>query len=96
MKSFSQIDKKKRNLFFKFELFQKVLKYIFFNKSLKMSTRWETFLKIKKKFSKTFLINSCIFSNTTKSIQKEFRLSSIFLRNFIRKAEICGIFKKSW
>jgi small subunit ribosomal protein S14 len=92
-------DKKRRNLFKKYEIKRKYLKYIINNKNIIKYIRINAMLKINKlpkDSSKIRIKNRCIITGRPKSIYRKFKMSRISLRNFAHNGLLTGILKSSW
>lgn len=99
MKYLIRKDKNKRNLFKKYEIKRKYLKYILNNKKITKYIRINAMLqmnKLPKNSSRIRIKNRCIITGRPKSIYRKFKMSRISLRNFAHNGLLTGILKSSW
>jgi ribosomal protein S14 len=91
-----------RGIVSKQELSKKVNKFLFINLSSRYarSARAISFLAALKKdyyrISKVRIRNKCAFTNRNNSINNDFSLSRIELRNYIRTGKVYGFKKSAW
>jgi ribosomal protein S14 len=88
-------DKIKRSLFFKNEIFQRVLKLLFFFKNnlginIVISYVYVTFSL------KNILRNTCIMTGRSRGIYKKFKVSRFFFRELGSQGFFFGLQKVSW
>lgn len=99
MKTLFIKDIKKRKYYLELFLKHQCLKSIHGNENLPQQIRWEAFTLLtqaSKKTRSTQLKNRCLLSNRSKSVDSTFKISRIFLRNFISNGLISGAIKSSW
>lgn len=93
-------DKKKRNLYNKTELFQKVLKILFlYNKDsfnyLKLVIKNFIYIKIIKNMYCSQIKNYCVISGRSRAIYKKLKISRIILKNLGSEGLFFGLKKGS-
>jgi small subunit ribosomal protein S14 len=99
MKYLKEKDNKRRNLFKRFEIKRKYLKYIIYNNKLSKYTKMKAMLiinKLPKDSSRIRIKNRCIITGRPKSIYRDFKVSRIILRNLAHNGLLSGIIKSSW
>jgi small subunit ribosomal protein S14 len=99
MKKLVERDKKRRKLVTCYEKKRLVLKSIIANTSFKLSTRWKAGLELSelpKNSSPTRVINRCLLTGRSRSIDRDFKLSRICLRELAGSGSIPGLKKSSW
>ena len=92
-------NQKKRKLFARYELKNKVLNSIIKNYTLKPFLRWyiqTKFLKKQKINSKTKFKNICVFSGRSRSFYGFAKISRLFLRDPQYLDKIPGLTKSYW
>ena len=92
-------DIKKRGLFIKTELIQRVIKILSFSFNTNFfyfALLNSVFLSIKHKHFKTHVKNFCIVSGRSKAIHKKFKVSRILLIELSNKGYFFGLKKASW
>jgi len=94
MKNKIQKDQKKRNLNYKFETKQVILKSIAKNKNLAKTTCWNSELALSKIKFKTQLVKRCILTGRKSKFNEKFRFSRLSFLRLVRNGFISG-FKKS-
>ena len=99
MKSLIQRDKKRRELYKKYELKRNKLKSVIYNK---LSTKEERqkaqslLSKLPRNSSKTRVKNRCVVTGRSKGVYRYFKVSRIQLRNLALNGNINGYSKVSW
>jgi small subunit ribosomal protein S14 len=99
MKNLLERDKIKRALFSRKEPSRIALKYIFSNKQLPLKVRWLASIQLTRlplKSSPVRIKNRCSETFRNNSAFRDFRLSRIFFRDYVRFGQISGVTKKSW
>nr|YP_008802554.1 ribosomal protein S14 [Monomastix sp. OKE-1]AGZ90207.1 ribosomal protein S14 [Monomastix sp. OKE-1] len=92
-------DKKRRNLFKKYELQRVLYKSIIHDLSIEKKYRLESILKINslpRNSSTVRLKNRCILTGRGKAVLSTFKLSRISFRELARKGMLPGVSKASW
>ena len=92
-------DKKRRNLYKKYELQRTLFKSIIHDLSIEKKYRLESILKINtlpRNSSKVRLKNRCILTGRGKAIYSKFKLSRISFRELALKGMLPGVIKASW
>jgi succinate dehydrogenase (ubiquinone) iron-sulfur subunit len=98
MKAISRRDQKKIKDFFHLEIRRKLLKFIVFNKRLRIHLRWSANLNFDRLPSNSTIVKvkrRCVITLRRKSLIKQFRLSRIFFRTFAAFGRVLGLVKKS-
>jgi len=99
VKNLNKKDKKKRDLVRSFETKKLILKFIFFSSNFSKFTRWNAGIMmsdLSNKYSKTVLVNRCVYTNRKKRINKLFNYSRIKFRQLARSGYIHGLKRSSW
>lgn len=99
MKYLINKDKKRRNLFKKYELKRLYLKYIIYNNNILKHIRINAMIllnKLPKDSSSVRIHNRCIITGRSRSIYRDFKISRIILRNYAHNGSLPGITKSSW
>jgi small subunit ribosomal protein S14 len=99
MKYLINKDKKRRNLFKKYELKRLYLKYIIYNNNILKHIRINAMMllnKLPKDSSSVRIHNRCIITGRSRSIYRDFKVSRIILRNYAHNGLLPGITKSSW
>ena len=89
---------KQRNLYKQTELFQKVLKTLFFylkHKKLCLIIQKIVFLRFSKFFFKTAIRNFCIISGRARGLIRKFKISRIVFKSLGEKGLFFGLQKLS-
>ena len=81
-----------RKSFSKYELTNKFIKFINYNRLIQN----EKFCFTKPKTSKVRIINSCIFTSRNRSIYRKLKISRLQLKSLTKLKKIHGIKKASW
>lgn len=92
-------DKKKRKVFFKFEVERLFYKSIYLNKNLEESLRKFAYLKLNnlpKNCLGNRIRNRCINTNTSRSVLKYFHLSRFEIKKLGLNGNINGLYLSSW
>lgn len=98
MKSLKYKDQKLRKIYKNIELKRKILKFIFINTVTK-SPISISMLKFKNKLnriSKTKIKSRCILTNRSRSLNKNFSISRIILREYLDLGIIPGFKRAVW
>jgi len=99
MKNLLERDKTKRVLFSRKESSRVALKYIFSNRQLPLKVRWMAGIQLSKlslRSNPVRIKNRCSETFRSNSAFREFRLSRIFFRDYVRFGLLTGVVKKSW
>jgi len=99
MKNLLERDKIRRVLFSRKEASRVALKYIFSNKQLPLKVRWMAGIQLSKlplRSNPTKIKNRCSETFRSNSAFREFRLSRILFRDYVRFGQLTGVVKKSW
>lgn len=99
MKNLLLRDQKKRVRFLKKESLRLILKYLHSNQKLSLKIRTAAGFLLQNPSSQTNLVkikNRCVQTSRGASILRNFRLSRIIFRDYVRFGQIPGIVKKSW
>lgn len=99
MTKYIEKDKKKRNLFLKYEKDRKILKSIYINSNLPEKIRQNAhinLLNLPKNSSHVRLKNRCILTGRGRFIVGSFNLSRLMFRKLARDGLLPGITKSSW
>jgi ribosomal protein S14 len=99
MRGKQQKDLKNRKKFFINEDNQIVLKSIILNENLPENIKLQAQLELqnlKKNSLLTRIKNRCIFSNRSRAIYKDFKMSRIYLKSLGNNNLLPGIIKASW
>ena len=94
MKNKIQNDKKKRNLNYRLETKQIILKSFLKNKNLSRTIRWNSELYLSDIKFKTKLVKRCILTGRKSKFNESFRFSRLMFLRLVRNGFISG-FKKS-
>jgi ribosomal protein S14 len=92
-------DIKKRGLYIKTELIQRLIKILCFsfkNNFFSFALLNSVFLTIKYKNFRSHVKNFCIISGRSRSIHKKFKVSRIILIELSNKGYFFGLKKASW
>jgi small subunit ribosomal protein S14 len=93
-------DFKNRNSFFKKEKLNKIIKFLFINQLNNKNSLLKKyklfFSKIKRKNSKTKLVNRCILNNRSRGSLRKFGVNRILLRDLFLFGIIPGYKKAVW
>jgi ribosomal protein S14 len=91
-------DKKKRNLFCKFEVERLLLKSILFNLNFGKNIRKHIFFSLAnnytKQMSKTQLRNRCILTNRSRFIFTKYKISRLQFKRLINLGRLTGTYRK--
>ena len=99
MKNLLERDKIKRVLFSRKESSRVALKYIFSNRQLPLKVRWMAGIQLSKlplRSNPARIKNRCSETFRSNSAFRDFRLSRIFFRDYVRFGQLNGVVKKSW
>jgi small subunit ribosomal protein S14 len=99
MKNLSERDKKKRVQFACNETSRLALRYIFSNKRLPLKVRWVAGVQLSKlplRSNPVKIKNRCLETFRSNSAFREFRLSRILFRDYVRFGQLTGVVKRSW
>jgi small subunit ribosomal protein S14 len=99
MKNLLERDKIKRVLFSRKESSRVALKYIFSNRQLPLKVRWMAGIQLSKlplRSNPVRIKNRCSETFRSNSAFRDFRLSRIFFRDYVRFGQLTGVVKKSW
>jgi len=99
MKYLKRKDIKRRNLYNKYEIKRKYLKYILYNNKLSTYIKQKAMYLLNnfpKDSSKIRIKNRCVLTNRSKSVYRDFKISRIMLRNLANNGLLAGIVKSSW
>lgn len=99
MKYIIRKDKKKRDLFKRYEIKRKYLKYVVSNDRVTKHIRINAMLQLNKlprSSARVRIRNRCVITGRSKSIYRTFRMSRLSLRNFAHNGLLPGILKSSW
>ena len=92
-------DKKKRNLFKKYELKRVLLKSIIYNLNLKQNIREYIFLILNnftKNTSKTQIHNRCIITNRSRFLFIDYKISRLEFKRLVVLGKLTGVYRKIW
>lgn len=92
-------DIKKRSLYIKTELIQRIIKILCFNfrtNFFSFSLLNNVFLPIQCKNFRTHVKNFCVISGRSRAIHKKFKVSRILLIELSNKGYFFGLKKASW
>lgn len=92
-------DQRKRKRFLEKESSRLFLKYLYSNQKLSLKIRTVAGSLLRENSSQTNLVkvkNRCTQTSRGASILRNFRLSRIIFRDYVRFGQIPGIVKKSW
>lgn len=92
-------EKKKRNLFKKYELKRLLLKSIIYNLNLKQNIREYIFLILNnftKNTSKTQIRNRCIITNRSRFLFIDYKISRLEFKRLVVLGKLTGVYRKIW
>ena len=92
-------DKKLRSNFFLIEQQSKIFKSLVKNQNLSKVIAWNSGFNIVNtlsKYTKTKLVNRCVYSGRNNKIHHFYRFSRISFLYFARNSMIPGLFKSPW
>jgi ribosomal protein S14 len=92
-------DKKRRQLFIKYEEKKYILKYIQNNLNISKTIReraYTKYLQMPNNSSLTRVRNRCVLTNRPRAVYKKFKFSRIQFRNLALEGEIPGVRKATW
>lgn len=90
-------EKKKRNLFKKYELKRLLLKSIIYNLNLKQNIREYIFLILNnftKNTSKTQMRNRCIITNRSRFLFIDYKISRLEFKRLVVLGKLTGVYRK--
>jgi ribosomal protein S14 len=99
MKNGIHLDKRKRQLYKKYELKRLICKTFLLNKNLPdelRKKRLQELSNLSRNSSITRIRNHCILTGRTKGILRKFKLSRISFRELASEGSLMGVFKCSW
>jgi len=99
MKNGIHLDKRKRQLYKKYELKRLICKAFLLNKNLSdelRKKRLQELSKLSRNSSITRIRNHCILTGRTKGTLRKFKLSRISFRELASEGSLMGVFKCSW
>jgi small subunit ribosomal protein S14 len=99
MKNGIQLDKRKRELYKKYELKRLICKILLLNKNLPnelKKKRFQELSKLSRNSSITRIRNYCVLTGRTKGTLQKFKLSRISFRELASEGSLMGVFKSSW
>jgi small subunit ribosomal protein S14 len=92
-------DQRRRRKVFQFEFKQKCYRFLKNNHFLNYKKRWffnKSLDRLPKDCSIVRISNRCVITGRGRSVYSKYKLSRIFLRNFILNKQLVGLQKSSW
>jgi small subunit ribosomal protein S14 len=99
MKYLIEKDKKRRNLYSRYEKKRILLKALYRNQHLPQSVRWRISMRLAelpRNSAPSRIRNRCVISGRPRAVHKHFKVSPTALRNLVSYGFAPGMTKSSW